>query len=166
MHAITQPKGLNKLVIADSPASMELWLEAANKLRSELPKDVEASNLLLFFGFRLSWTTILGGYPCVGDKVLICLKDTLKKHEKDGTTDTPEYEAAVQVFYEKHVCRVVPFPKDVTDSFAALAEDNTVYLSMFVLPLPPLCCFHLFLSKMRLEEVTDEKPGMDLPSSS
>ncbi|KAF8862062.1 proline iminopeptidase [Acephala macrosclerotiorum] len=97
MHAITQPKGLNKLVLADSPASMELWLEAANKLRSQLPKDVE---------------------------------ETLKKHEKDGTTDTPEYEAAVQVFYERHLCRVVPFPKDVTDSFAALAEDNTVYLSM------------------------------------
>lgn len=40
-HAIRQPKGLNKLVIADSPASIALWLEAAAKLRAKLPQDVQ-----------------------------------------------------------------------------------------------------------------------------
>jgi pimeloyl-ACP methyl ester carboxylesterase len=59
--AITQPKGLHRLVIADSPASMILWVEAANKLREKLPKDVQ---------------------------------NTLLKHEKDGTTDSPEYKKA------------------------------------------------------------------------
>ena len=39
--ATTHPKGLRRLVIADSPASMKLWVEAANILRLDLPKDVQ-----------------------------------------------------------------------------------------------------------------------------
>ena len=35
------PSGLKHLVIADSPASMHLWVEAANRLRSQLPMDVQ-----------------------------------------------------------------------------------------------------------------------------
>ena len=44
-HAVTGPDGLRSLVIADSPASMELWLAAANRLRAELPEDVQATLL-------------------------------------------------------------------------------------------------------------------------
>jgi L-proline amide hydrolase len=40
-HAVRRPAGLRRLVIADSPASMHLWLEAANALRRELPPEVE-----------------------------------------------------------------------------------------------------------------------------
>ena len=40
--AIEKPKGLNALVVADSPASMEVWVSEANKLRKELPAEVEA----------------------------------------------------------------------------------------------------------------------------
>lgn len=43
--AITRPKGLNALVVADSPASMEVWVSEANKLRKELPPEVEATLL-------------------------------------------------------------------------------------------------------------------------
>jgi len=39
-HGVLKPKGLKKLVIADSPASMELWLQAADKLLSQLPPEV------------------------------------------------------------------------------------------------------------------------------
>ncbi|RDX57162.1 proline-specific peptidase [Lentinus brumalis] len=39
--ATQQPKGLKNLIISDSPASMKLWVEAANKLRSQLPPDVQ-----------------------------------------------------------------------------------------------------------------------------
>ncbi|KAI0367962.1 proline-specific peptidase [Pilatotrama ljubarskyi] len=39
--ATTHPAGLKRLIIANSPASMELWVEAANKLRSALPQDVQ-----------------------------------------------------------------------------------------------------------------------------
>jgi L-proline amide hydrolase len=96
-HAVTQPKGLRALVIADSPASMELWVAQANKLREALPPEVQA---------------------------------TLLKHEEAKTTDSPEYTAAVGVFYERHLCRVKPMPEEVARSFAQIAADPTVYHTM------------------------------------
>ncbi|KAK3620904.1 hypothetical protein LTR56_023114 [Elasticomyces elasticus] len=36
-----QPKGLNKIIISDSPADMITWVSTANRLRKELPKDVQ-----------------------------------------------------------------------------------------------------------------------------
>ena len=94
--AITKPKGLNALVVADSPASMEVWVSEANKLRKELPPEVEA---------------------------------TLLKHEAAGTTEDPEYIAAVDVFYSRHLCRI-PQPPYVVASFEQLAADPTVYHTM------------------------------------
>ncbi|WP_405523186.1 proline iminopeptidase-family hydrolase [Streptomyces canus] len=40
-HAVRRPPGLRGLVIADSPASMKLWLEAAAELRAGLPEEVQ-----------------------------------------------------------------------------------------------------------------------------
>jgi L-proline amide hydrolase len=40
-HAATLPPGLRSLVIANSPASMMLWLDAAAGLRAALPQDVQ-----------------------------------------------------------------------------------------------------------------------------
>jgi len=95
--AVRQPKGLVSLVIADSPASMALWVSEADRLREDLPPEVQA---------------------------------TLLKHETAGTTDTKEYQDAVKVFNEKHVCRVVPMPDEVARTFAAIEEDPTVYHTM------------------------------------
>jgi L-proline amide hydrolase len=39
-HAVGQPDGLNKLIIANSPAAMDLWLAAAAELRAQLPREV------------------------------------------------------------------------------------------------------------------------------
>lgn len=96
-YATTRPKGLRKLLICDSPASMIQWVATANRLRTKLPKDVQK---------------------------------TLTRCEKDGTTDTEEYEEAVNVFYEEYVCRVVPFPQELTRSFDGMKADDTVYLTM------------------------------------
>ncbi len=95
-HAVTRPAGLRSLVLADSPASMALWVQEANKLRAHLPPDVQA---------------------------------TLLRHEAAATTDTREYQDAVRVFYDRHLCRV-PWPAEVEASFAALDEDPTVYHTM------------------------------------
>ena len=43
--AVTRPKGLTALVIANSPASMDLWVSEANRLREELPPEVQATLL-------------------------------------------------------------------------------------------------------------------------
>lgn len=94
--ATHKPKGLNALVVADSPASMEVWVSEANKLRKELPAEVEA---------------------------------TLLKHEAAGTTGDPEYVAAVDIFYSRHLCRI-PQPPCAVASFEQLAKDPTVYHTM------------------------------------
>jgi L-proline amide hydrolase len=44
-HAVLRPPGLRSVVIADSPASMALWLREAGKLRASLPPEVQATLL-------------------------------------------------------------------------------------------------------------------------
>lgn len=96
-YAVLQPAGLASLTIANSPASMKLWVEEASRLRADLPQDVQ---------------------------------DALTRHETAGTTDHADYQAATMVFYERHVCRVVPFPPEVTASFEQAARNPTVYTLM------------------------------------
>ncbi len=40
-HALDHPAGLRGLVVADSPASIPLWVAEANRLREDLPPDVQ-----------------------------------------------------------------------------------------------------------------------------
>lgn len=44
-HAVGQPAGLKTLVIANSPANMHTWVADANRLRRELPADVQETLL-------------------------------------------------------------------------------------------------------------------------
>ncbi len=53
----------------------------------------------------------------------------LLRHEADGTTDSPEYQEAMQVFYDRHVCRV-PAPDYVQRSLDFLAKGAEVYNTM------------------------------------
>lgn len=55
---------------------------------------------------------------------------TLLQHEQAGTTDTEEYVKAVRVFYDRHVCRVTPWPEEVARTFQAIDDDPTVYHAM------------------------------------
>ncbi len=95
-HALDRPPGLRGMVVADSPASIPLWVAEANRLRSDLPPEVAA---------------------------------TLASHEAAGTTDSQEYEAAVRVYYDRHLCRI-PWPDCLERTFAQLAADPTVYHTM------------------------------------
>jgi L-proline amide hydrolase len=54
----------------------------------------------------------------------------LRECEAAGTTDSPEYAEAVQVFYRRHVCRLDPWPRELVRSFQAVENDPTVYLTM------------------------------------
>jgi L-proline amide hydrolase len=40
-HAVRRPRGLRALVVANSPASMRLWVQEANRLRELLPANVQ-----------------------------------------------------------------------------------------------------------------------------
>jgi L-proline amide hydrolase len=54
----------------------------------------------------------------------------LRRHEEAGTFSDPEYAQASEVFYQRHVCRIVPMPPDVARTFALLDADPTVYYTM------------------------------------
>ncbi len=96
-YMVRQPKGVASVTIASSPASMIQWVEEANKLREQLPPEINA---------------------------------TLLKHEAAGTTSDPEYVTAMAEFYNRHVCRIVPNPDYVAQSFAKMAEYPEVYNTM------------------------------------
>ncbi|MEO3875162.1 proline iminopeptidase-family hydrolase [Nonomuraea sp. B12E4] len=55
---------------------------------------------------------------------------TVAAHEAAGTTDSAEYQAAVDVFYHRFLCTVDPYPADLAASLAALDADPTVYRTM------------------------------------
>jgi L-proline amide hydrolase len=122
---LASPRGVASLTIADSPASMSLWLEAAGTLRAQLPDDVQA---------------------------------TLLRHEEAGTTASAEYATAMQVFYDRHVCRVVPNPPEVQASFAQLEADPTVYHTM-----NGPSEFHV-VGSLRDWSVVDRLPGIAAPT--
>lgn len=58
------------------------------------------------------------------------VRDALDRHEAAGTIDDPEYVDATRVFYERHVCRVVPTPQDFVDSETQMVAEPTVYHTM------------------------------------
>jgi L-proline amide hydrolase len=90
-------KGLKRLIISNSPASMPLWVASCDEWRKQLPAHVEHA---------------------------------LQKHEADKTYNDPEYLEAVEYFYKIHLCRVWPFPKELTDTMAYVEADDTVYMTM------------------------------------
>jgi L-proline amide hydrolase len=55
---------------------------------------------------------------------------TLSAHEAAGTTSDPEYLRAAEVFYERHVCKVVPTPDDFRESEEQMEAEPTVYHTM------------------------------------
>lgn len=95
--ATKQPKGLRKLILCNSPASMFIWSDVNGKLVDALPERQ---------------------------------REILKRCERDGTTDSKEYEEATEFFYHQHLCRVDPFPDEIEQTFAAIKNDDTVYLTM------------------------------------
>lgn len=95
--AVRQPPGLTSLAICNSPASMALWMAAADELRAQLLPETLAA---------------------------------LEHHEAAGTLTDPEYLAASDEFYWRHVCRVVPTPQDFVDTVEQMEADPTVYHTM------------------------------------
>ena len=55
---------------------------------------------------------------------------TLRKHEEAGTFTDPEYEEAVMVFYQRHLCRADPWPDWVVECFEVLEANPEVYHAM------------------------------------
>jgi L-proline amide hydrolase len=124
-HALDRPAGLLGMVVADSPASMPLWVEEANRLRTALPPEVQS---------------------------------VLAAHERDGTTDSPHYATAVDVFNRMYVCRLDPWPEPLERAFALQKEDPTVYATM-IGPSE----FHV-TGSLKEWDITDQLPEIGTPT--
>ena len=59
------------------------------------------------------------------------VRATLAAHESAGTTDSPEYQRAMLVFYRHHVCRLDPWPACVRRAFDQVAANPEVYATMW-----------------------------------
>ena len=57
------------------------------------------------------------------------LRDTLRRHEAAGTTESAEYQDAIRAVYEVHLCRCDPWPLEVEKTFKDFAMD--VYVPMW-----------------------------------
>jgi len=96
-YAAQRPSGLVDLVVQSSPASVPFWLQELDRLRAELPPEIEA---------------------------------TLRRHEREGTTDSEEYQTAMMVFYDRHVCRIRPWPDWLQRTFDGIETNPEVYRTM------------------------------------
>ncbi|OEJ36236.1 proline iminopeptidase-family hydrolase [Streptomyces agglomeratus] len=86
------------------------------------------------------------------------VNETLLRHEAAGTTDSEEYYQAMTPFYEKHVCRLKPWPRDYQASFYEVYNDPTVYYAMNG-PTE----FHV-IGSLRDWGVEDCLPDIDVPT--
>jgi len=54
----------------------------------------------------------------------------LRRHEAAGTTDSDEYQSTMMAFYDRHVCRVRPWPDWLQRTFDGLDANPEVYHAM------------------------------------
>lgn len=57
------------------------------------------------------------------------VQQTIALHEEQGTTDSQDYQDAMQEYYNRHVCRLDPLPAVVTESRPK--GNNEVYMTMW-----------------------------------
>lgn len=86
------------------------------------------------------------------------VRATLERHEATRDYENPEYKAATEVFYARHVCRIVPNPPEVQQTNKALADDPTVYNAMNG-PNE----FHV-VGSLRDWSVVDRLPAVEVPT--
>ncbi|KZO89847.1 proline-specific pep [Calocera viscosa TUFC12733] len=52
------------------------------------------------------------------------VQDTIKKHEKEHNYNTPEYRAACKVFYDVHLCRIIPTPPELVEAYTHMIQQS------------------------------------------
>ena len=58
------------------------------------------------------------------------VEQVLRRHEAAGTTDSEEYQTSMAVFYDRHVCRLRPYPDWLDRTFAGIDATPEVYHTM------------------------------------
>jgi proline-specific peptidase len=97
-YMLTKPNGVKSLILANSAASTQRWIDEANILRAKLPEKIQ---------------------------------QILKEHEDAGTIDDPAYLSATEIYYRRHLCRLVPWPDCLKRTLDQLAQEPEVYTTMW-----------------------------------
>jgi L-proline amide hydrolase len=90
-YAASHPKGLRKLVLANTPSSVKLLNDHDKILLSQFPQEVQ---------------------------------EAFEKAEKEGRSDSDEYQQAAIAFYKKHLCRADPWPTEMEATLGHLEESK------------------------------------------
>ena len=101
MWAVRNPKGLNKVVISNSPTSMDLWVKSCKSLREKLPKEIDDA---------------------------LEKHEQAQTYDEQEYKDAVQFfykRHLCRVSNEKG-----EFPKDVQDSLDWIDKDDTVYFTM------------------------------------
>lgn len=140
---------------SDRPGDQNLW--TVERFREELQQVVAALGLTRFHLLGQSWGTMLATeYALTMPDTIVSLimaspplsiprwlvdcaryraqlpaqtRDILDRCEAAGDLDSPEYEAATMVFYQRHLCRLNPWPPELNRSNAKAGMD--VYHTMW-----------------------------------
>ena len=97
-YMLTKPDGVKSLILANSAAGTQQWIDEANILRANLPEETQ--------------------------KILL-------QHEDAGTLDHPDYVLATEIYYRRHLCRLMPWPDCLERALAQLGQDPEVYNTMW-----------------------------------
>ena len=83
------------------------------------------------------------------------MQEALNKADEDGDTSSPEYKAAYDEYYRRHVCKLDPYPDFVTRSFSQMGEPYWAMQgnSEFVMT-----------GKMASYDVTADLPSVTIPT--
>ena len=97
---------------------------AARPVAANLPRLVIASSLASMDVWRVGITSLRRQLPQD-------VQDVLDRAEEALNFETPEYEAAVEVFYKRHLSLARPWPaKEVQTALEWFAKDSTTYGTM------------------------------------
>jgi proline-specific peptidase len=97
-YMLTKPNGVKSLILANSAASTQRWIDEANLLRAKLPEETQ---------------------------------QILQEHEDLGTLDHPDYVLATEIYYRRHLCRLMPWPDCLQRTLDQLSQDSEVYTTMW-----------------------------------
>ncbi|WP_422122442.1 proline iminopeptidase-family hydrolase [Planococcus sp. X10-3] len=139
---------------SDRPTDTALW--TVERYVEELEQVVEALGLKEFHLLGHSWGTILAASylfkkPSGVRSVIFSgpaldanrweqnqrdylkdfpkdIQETIEQSEREGMTNTAEYNEAKKAFYKRHICRVDPWPKELADDLKAVNRQIYNYM--------------------------------------
>ncbi len=142
--------GRSTLKMDTSQMNIKFYVEEVEQVKKAL-------GLNEFYVYGQSWGTVLGAEyyfahpdgikgiilssPALSGKLWIrdskillsqlpdSLQLIIKKHEKDKSFDSPEYQDALMIYYKKHIACKLPWSEDIDSTFKYLGEEVYVHIN-------------------------------------